>query len=140
MIMTKSKTDELGNRMKEYEASGTSHKLDVSLPICARIDGRSFSKFTSGCERPFDSRVSGAMRATCAYLVEQTHALIGYVQSDEISLVFQANEGGSVLFDGKSHKLNSVLASMAAVKFYDEFGGSKPVSYTHLTLPTTPYV
>jgi tRNA(His) guanylyltransferase len=123
--MTKKKTDELGNRMKGYESTGTSHKLDLSLPICVRIDGRSFSNFTRGCERPFDNRVSTAMRETCKYLVEQTHALIGFVQSDEISLVFEANEGGSILFDGKVHKLNSVLASMAAVKFYSVFGGEK---------------
>lgn len=125
MTVTKKKTDELGNRMKGYESSGTSQKLDLSLPICARIDGRSFSKFTKGCKRPFDDRISNAMRETCKYLVDETHAKIGFVQSDEISLVFEANEGGSILFDGKMHKLNSVLASMAAVKFYSVFGGEK---------------
>lgn len=117
--------DNMGDRMKSYEATGTSHRLDPLLPICARIDGRSFSQFTRGCIRPFDSRISGAMRATCAYLVEQSHALIGYVQSDEISLVWQAREGGSVIFDGKVHKMNSVLASMASVKFHSVFGGDK---------------
>lgn len=85
----------MGDRMKAYEKSGTLAKLDPTLPICSRIDGRSFSRFTKGCEKPFDARVSGAMRAACAYLVEQTHALIGYVQSDEISLVFRATEGGA---------------------------------------------
>jgi tRNA(His) 5'-end guanylyltransferase len=119
------KTDEFGDRMKWYESQGTSPKLDVSLPICIRIDGRSFSKFTKGCERPFDSRISTAMRETCAYLVEETHAKVGYVQSDEISLILYANENGSIIFDGKMHKLNSVLASMAAVKFYSVFGGDK---------------
>jgi tRNA(His) guanylyltransferase len=117
--------DELGDRMKAYEREGTCTKLDPSQPVCVRIDGRSFSKFTKGCERPFDSRISNAMRETCAYLVEQTHAKIGYVQSDEISLVFQADEGSSIIFDGKTHKMNSVFASMAAVKFYSVFGGDK---------------
>jgi tRNA(His) guanylyltransferase len=123
--MARNDSDNLGNRMKGYEANGTFQKLDTSLPICVRIDGRSFSKFTKGCQRPFDDRVSTAMRETCAYLVDQSHALVGYVQSDEISLIFHANEGGSILFDGKTHKLNSVLASMAAVKFYSVFGGDK---------------
>lgn len=123
------KCDEFGDRMKGYEAQGTSQKLDVTLPICARIDGRSFSKFTKGCDRPFDHRVSTAMRETCRYLVGETHARVGFVQSDEISLVFYTNEGGSILFDGKMHKLNSVLASMAAVKFYSVFGGEKLPSF-----------
>lgn len=115
--------DELGTRMKGYEAAATGARLDPALPICARIDGRSFSTFTRGCKKPFDMRVSGAMRATAAYLVDQTHAKIGYVQSDEISLIWQNVDGGSVIFDGKVYKMTSVLASMAAVRFYTAFGG-----------------
>lgn len=116
--------DELGDRMKGYEAA-TDVRLDTSLPICARIDGRSFSRFTRGCEKPFDSRVSGAMRAAAAYLVDHTHAKIGYVQSDEITLIWQAADTGSIIFDGRVLKLASVCASMAAVKFYCAFGGDR---------------
>lgn len=118
-------SDEFGDRMKAYEAVATSNRLEPSLPICARIDGRSFSMFTRRCEKPFDARISNAMRATCAWLVNETHAKIGYVQSDEISLVWQNTEGGSVFFDGKVQKMTSVLASMAGVKFYSELGGDK---------------
>ena len=116
--------DQLGDRMKKYEAV-TDVRLDTSMPICARIDGRSFSAFTRGCKKPFDDRVSGAMRAAAAYLVEHTHAKIGYVQSDEITLIWQAPETGSIIFDGRVLKLASVCASLASVKFYDFFGGSK---------------
>jgi len=115
--------DEFGDRMKAYESVATRDRLEPSLPICARIDGRTFSTFTRGCEKPFDARISNAMRATCAWLVEETHAKIGYVQSDEISLVWQNASGGSVIFDGKVQKMTSVLASMAGVKFYSELGG-----------------
>ena len=115
--------------MKGYEAPMTSQRLDASLPICARIDGRSFSSFTRGCEKPFDAKISTSMRETCAYLVEETHAKIGFVQSDEISLIWQNVEGGSVIFDGKVHKMTSVLASMAAVKFYSIYGGDKLPSF-----------
>lgn len=112
--------DEFGDRMKAYEAVGDT-RLDVHLPICARIDGRSFSKFTRNYDRPFDARISHAMRATAAYLVEQTHARIGYVQSDEISLIYMAETPeSSVFFDGRVQKLCSVLASMAAGKFMRE--------------------
>lgn len=116
--------DELGDRMKAYERV-TDVRLDTSMPIIARIDGRAFSAYTRGCNKPFDARVSGAMRATAAYLVEQSHALIGYVQSDEITLIWINEDGGSIFFDGRVLKLCSVLASMAAVRFDREFRGQR---------------
>jgi tRNA(His) guanylyltransferase len=120
--------DEMGDRMKAYERA-TAQRLDPCLPILARIDGRAFSAFTRGCQKPFDPRVSGAMRATAAYLVEESHARIGYVQSDEITLVWQAEEGGSVFFDGKVLKMASVLASLAAAKFNQVFGGERLAAF-----------
>lgn len=120
--------DELGDRMKSYERS-TETRLDPSLPIIARIDGRSFSTFTRGCVKPFDDRLSNAMRATASYLVEQTHARIGFVQSDEITLIWQNIEGGSIMFDGRVLKLASVLASMAGVKFDREYDSEKMPSF-----------
>lgn len=116
--------DKFGDRMKEYEAA-TDARLNVALPICARIDGRSFSRFTRGCDKPFDARISNAMRETAKHLVDQTHAKIGYVQSDEISLIWQAKDEGSIIFDGRVQKLASVCASMASVKFHSVFGGEK---------------
>lgn len=73
-----------------YEAA-SEFKLDVRLPIYARIDGRAFSRFTRGMQRPFDRNLSTAMIATAAGLIERTQARIGYTQSDEISLVFLAD-------------------------------------------------
>jgi len=110
--------DDFGNRMKAYEAVETARKLDPMLPIYARIDGRSFSRFTSGMDRPFDARMTAAMIETTKHLVHETHARIGYTQSDEISLVWLADGPDSdVLFSGKVQKMASVLASMAAAKF-----------------------
>jgi tRNA(His) guanylyltransferase len=110
-------TDEFGTRMKAYEAVETARRLDVTLPIYARIDGRSFSRFTRGMKRPFDPSMTDAMVETTKHLVEKTHARIGYTQSDEISLVWQAEEGSDVFFSGKVQKMVSVLASMAAARF-----------------------
>lgn len=109
---------EFGDRMKAYESVETSRRLDPLLPIYARIDGRSFSKFTKGMARPFDPRMTEAMIETTKHLVGETHARIGYTQSDEISLVWLANtEESDIFFSGKVLKLASVLASMAAAKF-----------------------
>ena len=109
--------DEFGDRMKAYEAV-EDRRLDPRLPIYARIDGRTFSTFTRGMGRPFDADMTAAMVATCAALVEETHARIGYVQSDEISLVWLADgERAEPIFGGRVEKLCSVLAGFATAAF-----------------------
>lgn len=111
-------TDDFGNRMKAYEAVETARALDPLLPIYARIDGRSFSRFTRGMEKPFDARLGQAMIETTKHLVAHTHARTGYTQSDEISLIWLAEgETSDVIFSGKLQKLTSILASLAAAKF-----------------------
>lgn len=119
--------DALGDRMKSHEAVETKRRLDPSLPIYARIDGRGFSKFTAGMQRPFDPQMTQAMIETTRYLVQHTHARIGYVQSDEISLVWRsAGEEQSVFFDGKVMKMASVLAGMATAAFNRTIRGWAP--------------
>lgn len=60
----------------------------------------------------------GGVVETTKHLVHETHAKIGYSQSDEISLVWLADGPDSdVVFSGKLQKMTSVLASMAASKF-----------------------
>lgn len=113
-----SSKDNLGDRMKQYEAVETTRRLDKHLPIYARIDGRGFSKFTKGMLRPFDVDMTNAMVDTTHYLVEQTGAIIGYNQSDEISLAwYEADQLKDMFFGGKVQKLASVLASMATAAF-----------------------
>lgn len=110
--------DDLGDRMKAYEAAETTRKVPDDLPIYARIDGRGFSRFTKGMQRPFDPRMTACMVDTTKYLVDKTHAEIGYVQSDEISLVWApVTEGSERFFTGKIQKMCSVLASMSAARF-----------------------
>ncbi len=119
--------DDLGDRMKFYESFETSRRFLPMLPVYARIDGRGFSKFTRGMERPFDARMTNAMIETTRYLVKETHALAGYVQSDEISLLWKApDHTSSIFFDGKIAKMTSVLASMAAAAFGQEIRGWSP--------------
>lgn len=111
-------TDALGDRMKAYEARETERRFLPMLPIYARIDGRGFSKFTRGMARPFDKAMSDAMIATTKALVDETHARIGYTQSDEISLVWLTDDPKSeMLFAGKAQKMTSVLAGYATAAF-----------------------
>ena len=110
--------DDFGDRMKAYEAVETARAFDPALPVYARIDGRSFSRFTRQMQRPFDPRMTATMVATTAHLVKGTHARIGYTQSDEISLVWLCDTPETEpLFGGKVHKMTSVLASLAATAF-----------------------
>ena len=119
-------TDDLGDRMKTLEAQETARRFLPGLPIYARIDGRGFSRFTCGMNRPYDKRMSQSMINTTKVLVERTHATIGFVQSDEISLVWIPSEGGQAWFDGKIAKMTSVLAGLATSAFMvsiaEEFG------------------
>lgn len=111
--------DDLGDRMKAYEGVEAKRRLPKDQPVVARLDGRTFSKFTRGFKKPFDSRLTMAMdRATMA-LVEETKAAIGYTQSDEITLIWDAAEGNSERFFGdRTQKLCSILASYCAVEFH----------------------
>ena len=77
--------DNLDERMKMYEDIETKRILIPNLPICIRIDGRGFSKYTKGMNRPFDKNFTDSMIETMKFLIEETDAIIGYTQSDEIS-------------------------------------------------------
>lgn len=111
-------SDVFGDRMKAYEGRETSRRFLPMVPVCARIDGRGFSQFTRDLPKPFDTVTRNAMDQTAKYLVKETHASIGYVQSDEITLIWHYPDyTSSMIFDGKITKLTSVLAGMATAKF-----------------------
>lgn len=129
-------SDTLGDYMKDLEKAGESRAVR-GMPICARLDGRSFHTFTRGLDRPYDKRLSDMMVDTTIELVKSTGAYLGYTQSDEISLVWYVpEEGGSqYLFDGRIQKLIGILAATATGFFRDglsegripEKKGMKPV-------------
>jgi tRNA(His) 5'-end guanylyltransferase len=110
--------DELGDRMKEYEGVKAQARFMPLLPIVARLDGRAFSKFTRGMDRPFDARMTQCMVETTKFLVEHTNANIGYTQSDEITLVWhQTDRQSEIWFAGREQKMVSQLAAQATLKF-----------------------
>ena len=109
---------DLGDRMKSYERRYAGVRALPGLPVCARIDGKRFSRFTHGLARPYDERLSRLMVEVTTQLVRDTSACIGYTQSDEITLVLWAkSERSSIYCDGRIQKLTSILASMASVHF-----------------------
>lgn len=110
--------DTLGDRMKMYEGIESERTLIPGLPVCVRLDGRAFHTFTKGLKRPFDERLSRMMIETTKTLVEETHANIGYTQSDEISLIFIPKENSPMnMFNGRIQKVVSTLAGIASARF-----------------------
>lgn len=109
--------DSFGDRMKKYELQETGPRFMSGLPIYARIDGKTFSKFTRGMHRPYDMRMTEAMVETTRALVRETHAVIGYCQSDEISLAWKPTDSDRQWFGGKKFKIMSVLSAMATAYF-----------------------
>jgi len=89
-----------------------------TLPIVCRVDGKAFHSFTKGLDRPFDKGLSDLMLETTKFLVQETAANFGYIQSDEISLVwYNKDPDHQLFFDGKTQKIVSITASMATYFF-----------------------
>jgi tRNA(His) guanylyltransferase len=107
-----------GDRMKAYERRESGRRVLPLLPVLLRIDGRGFSRFCQGLERPYDPRLASLMVDTTRYLVQESGALCGYTQSDEISLLLYSEDRKTqIFFDGKIQKINSVLCSMTSAYF-----------------------
>lgn len=122
--------DELGDFLKGFERIETEQRAQREMPLMARLDGRAFHTFTHGLKRPYDLRLSQLMCDTTKFLVKETHAKVGYTQSDEITLCWnldlQQNPNAAYMFDGKFQKLTSVLAGLASGFFCRELASRIP--------------
>lgn len=112
--MNREEFEALGDKHKKFEGMYY-HYFLPNIPIVVRLDGRAFHTFTKGLNRPFDERLSNMMIDTTIELVKQTHASIGYTQSDEITLVFSGSD--QPLFGGRQSKIETTLAAIASAKF-----------------------
>ena len=57
--------------------------------------------------QPFDQNLTNSIIETMKFLLNKTNALIGYTQSDEISLILSDTK--NPIFNGSVSKLNSVI-------------------------------
>lgn len=113
------KKDKFGDRMKFFERAYTDASISIDVPLCVRVDGKGFSKFTKGFAKPFDQALTRSMVDTTKQLVKETNADIGYTSSDEITLIWfkRSEKHNEHIFGGKVSKINSIIASMAAANF-----------------------
>ena len=117
------KSDELGTRMKMYEAV-SDQKLIRKIPVLGRIDGKAFSTLTRGMKAPWDEDFIECMKAAALAVCRDAQGCkLGYVQSDEISILLTDTEKISTepWFGYESRKLCSIAASTATAAFLMEY-------------------
>jgi tRNA(His) guanylyltransferase len=109
---------EFDKRMKSYEKSETMRKFINGFPVIVRLDGKNFSKFTSGLKKPFDVDFSTVMINVLNKLVEEYNCIVGYTQSDEITLIFEENnEEKELIYGNRKHKFLSLISSKTTALF-----------------------
>lgn len=110
----------LSDRIKTYYEDRFKTYLMRRAITIIRLDGKGFSKYTNGLDKPFDDGFTEDMIATAAYLCENIQgAKFAYTQSDEISIVltdFDTLETDA-WFDNNVQKMASISASLATAKF-----------------------
>lgn len=111
----------MGDWCKWLEKNFTNEVMIPTLPVIIRLDGNNFSKWTNGLQKPFDKRLTQLMTETTKYLVKETNAIVGYTQSDEITLILYSNDRKSSIYnDGKKQKILSKLTAKCVNFFNDK--------------------
>lgn len=110
----------MGDWCKWLEKNFSPEVMIPTLPVIIRLDGNNFHNWTKGLERPFDNKFNELMTETTKFLVKETNAIIGYTQSDEITLLLYSDSRKSLIYnDGKKQKILSKLTAKC-VNFFNE--------------------
>lgn len=109
----------LEKMMKGYEDVPKFY-LIKKVPVIIRLDGKAFSTFTKGFEKPFDVVLLKCMHDTTKYLCENIQGCkLAYTQSDEISLLLTDYESANTQawFEYNLEKMVSTSAALATSFF-----------------------
>lgn len=124
----------LGDRMKQYERNSQVY-LNGNYPVIIRLDGRGFSKFTKQFKAPFDIDFVDMMNRSAIELAKEICGFkIAYLQSDEITMLFDANsqERSELWFGGRTDKILSVCSGIFSSylsKIYIEYITKKEMEF-----------
>jgi tRNA(His) guanylyltransferase len=111
----------LGDWCKFLEKNFSPEIMIPKLPVIIRLDGNNFHKWTKGLERPFDKNLTELMIDTTKFLVSETNAVIGYTQSDEITLILYSEDIKSSIYnDGKKQKILSKVTAKCVNHFNEK--------------------
>ncbi len=112
--------ENLGDWCKWLEKNFSPEVMIPTLPVIIRLDGNNFHNWTKGLKRPFDEDLTNLMIETTKFLVKETNAVVGYTQSDEITLILYSADRKIALYnDGKKQKILSKLPAKC-VNFFNE--------------------
>jgi tRNA(His) 5'-end guanylyltransferase len=118
--MPRTSTDDI--RFKDAEKTTRNYLAKDQYGVI-RLDGRAFSSYTRGLDRPADTQFMSDMDRVAIELAQEIDGVrLAYVQSDEISLLltdWQVRESGDVarsefMFGGNIQKLVSISAAIAS--------------------------
>ncbi len=110
----------LSDWCKWLEKNFSPEVMIPTLPVIIRLDGNNFSTWTKSLTKPFDENLSQLMIETTKMLVQETNAVIGYTQSDEITLILYSSDRKSAIYnDGKKQKILSKLSGKT-VQFFND--------------------
>lgn len=128
----------LAHLMKRFEMSEAGRSLMPGLPVVARLDGRSFSQFTKGLDKPFDAAFVRVMDEVVKDLTREFAPDCAYTQSDEITLAWAGAdpESSQMAFGGRVQKMVSLLAARASAKFALEMTRQLPKKFDAGAVPT----
>lgn len=124
-------------RMRDYEAAWTG-QIPAKTYTVLRLDGRSFTRLTHACNKPFDYSFMLSMDHTMKALCEDIQgAQYAYTQSDEISiLVTDFGPKEQRWFGGETAKTLSIAAGTASAVFSGYFENTAVFDCRILTLPS----
>lgn len=106
--------------MKSRYEHRTRYYLPRRTYTVIRVDGKNFHRYTRDLTKPFDDELLVDLTLACVDLCDYAQgARLGYVQSDEISLILTdfTTPQTDAWFDGNVQKLASVAASRVTAYF-----------------------
>lgn len=111
----------LGQWCKWLENHFSPEHMIPCLPVIIRLDGNNFSKWTKNLQKPFDEGLVDLMVDLTEFLVQETGAVVGYTQSDEITLVLYSDSRKSGIYhDGRKQKILSKLPTKCSQYFNEK--------------------
>lgn len=128
--MGKIKKDSIGDRQKQYEAVND-RILVPKMPFIIRVDGKAFHTYTRGFVKPFDEIMGKTMIEVTKKLCEEIPgAVLGYTQSDEITIVCKYTDRikSQAWFNGRVRKIETIAASKAT-KWFNKIFSEKVHDY-----------
>lgn len=123
---------DLENRMKENYENREKHYLPRRTNTIIRVDGKNFSKYTKGFDKPYDHDMLRAMQTAMVNTAEEIQGLeFAYTQSDEISFYLRDDhsETTQAYLDGNVQKIASITASMVTAYFNQYMNNGKPAMF-----------